>query len=129
MTEICAHLSLCKCIYIPEYPNLWKLGGRTPGTPILDSAPDFILLEWFAFNYSRNKNDNCWWKVYFVLFFKSSQTMLRKPISFMFKIKFTSSYLVITRKLSRNYEKRSRNYEKRSRNYEKRLRNYEKIIS
>ena len=44
---------------------------------------------------------------------------VRKPISIMFKIKFTSSYLVITRKdlvitrkLSRNYEKRSRNYEK-----------------
>ena len=61
---------------------------------------------------------------------------LRKPISFMFKIKFTSSYLVITRKLSpnyekksRNYEKRPRNYEKRPRNYEKRSRNYEKIIS
>ena len=47
----------------------------------------------------------------------------------MFKIKFTSSYLVITRKLSRNYEKRSRNNEKRSRNYEKRSRNYEKIKS
>ena len=44
---------------------------------------------------------------------------LRKPISIMFKIKFTSSYLVISRKLSRNYEKRSRNYEKRSRTYEK----------
>ena len=51
---------------------------------------------------------------------------LRKPISIMFKIKFTSSYLVImrkdlviTRKSSRNYEKRSRNYEKRSRNNEK----------
>ena len=55
--------------------------------------------------------------------------LVRKPISIMFKIKFTSSYLVITRKLSRYYEKRSRNYEKRPRNNEKRSRNYEKIIS
>ena len=46
-------------------------------------------------------------------------SFVRKPISIMLKIKFTSSYLVITRKdlvitrkLSRNYEKRSRNYEK-----------------
>ena len=55
----------------------------------------------------ENKTDNIW------------STYVRKPIRIMFKIKFTSSYLVITRKLSRNDEKRSRNYEKRSCNYEK----------
>ena len=44
---------------------------------------------------------------------------LRKPISIIFKVEFTSHYLVITiknivitRKLSRNYDKRYRNYEK-----------------
>ena len=36
---------------------------------------------------------------------------LRKPINIISKIKFTSYYLAITRKLSRNYEKRPRNYE------------------
>ena len=30
----------------------------------------------------------------------------------MYKIKFAYNYFVITRKLTRNYEKRSRNYEK-----------------
>ena len=39
----------------------------------------------------------------------------------MFKIKFTSSYLVITRKDLVITRKFSRNYEKRSRNYEKNL--------
>ena len=38
----------------------------------------------------------------------------------MFKIKLMYNKLVITRKLSRNYEKRSLNYEKISRNYDKR---------
>ena len=69
--------------------------------------------------------------------FSFNDGYLRKPISIMFKIRFESSYLVITRKdlvitrkLNRNYEKkRSRNFEKKSRYYEKRSRNYEKIIS
>ena len=42
----------------------------------------------------------------------NSKTRIRTPISIMLKIKFTSYYHVITRKLSRNNEKISRNYEK-----------------
>ena len=56
---------------------------------------------------------------YFQLQLDINMQLIRKPMSIMFKIKFTSSYLVITRKdlvitrkLSRNNEKRSRNYEK-----------------
>ena len=38
-------------------------------------------------------------------FFCTEICLLRKPISTMFKIKITSSYLVTTRQLSRNYDK------------------------
>ena len=46
-----------------------------------------------------------------VYFLADPNIYVQKAISIMFKTKFTY-YLVITRKLPPNYEKRSRNYEK-----------------
>ena len=59
----------------------------------------------------------------------TNQLLNTKPISIMFKIKFTYYYLVITRKDLVITRKLYRYYEKRSRYYKKRSRKNEKIIS
>ena len=50
--------------------------------------------------------------VFAIFLMHTLMEFVRKPISIMFRIKFTFYYLVITTKLCLNYEKRSRNYEK-----------------
>ena len=50
--------------------------------------------------------------VFAIFLMHTLMKFVQKPISIMFRIKFTFYYLVVTTKLCLNYEKRSRNYEK-----------------